>query len=139
MGTLQGKDAFITGVARGQGRSHALRLAQEGADIIGVDICADFGTIPYPMATENDLKETVASVEALDRRILTAQLGRWSMKTRETASAIQALDWIRGGERFDVVILDPPAFVKRKKDFPRGQAAYRKLNQLALDLIDGTR
>lgn len=74
MGTLQGKVAFITGVARGQGRSHALRLAEEGADIIGVDICADFDTIPYPMATENDLKKTVASVEALDRRILTARV-----------------------------------------------------------------
>ena len=71
---LQGRVAFITGVARGQGRSHALRLAEEGADIIGVDICADFATVPYPMASEDDLKETAAAVEALDRRILTARV-----------------------------------------------------------------
>ena len=51
MGKLEGKVAFITGAARGQGRSHAVRLAQEGADIIAVDICQQIGTVPYPMAT----------------------------------------------------------------------------------------
>ena len=54
MGRLEGKVAFITGVARGQGRSHAIRLAEEGADIIGVDSLADFGTIAYPMPTQDD-------------------------------------------------------------------------------------
>ncbi|RZS64659.1 SDR family mycofactocin-dependent oxidoreductase [Agromyces ramosus] len=68
-GQLEGKVAFITGAARGQGRSHAIRLAQEGADIIAVDLCAQIDTVAYPMATPDDLAETVRSVEELDRRI----------------------------------------------------------------------
>lgn len=63
MGSLDGKVAFITGVARGQGRSHAVRLATEGASIIGVDICADIASNGYPMATPDELEETVALVE----------------------------------------------------------------------------
>ena len=73
MGKLDGKVAFITGAARGQGRSHALRLAQEGADIIAVDICAQIDSVPYPMATPDDLAETVKQVEGLDRRIFAQQ------------------------------------------------------------------
>jgi len=73
MGKLDGKVAFITGAARGQGRSHAIRLAQEGADIIAVDICAQVDTVAYPMSTPEDLAETAKEVEALDRRIFTAQ------------------------------------------------------------------
>jgi len=72
-GKLEGKVAFITGAARGQGRSHAVRLAQEGADIIAVDICAQIGSVAYPMATPDDLAETVKEVEALDRRIVARQ------------------------------------------------------------------
>jgi SDR family mycofactocin-dependent oxidoreductase len=68
-GKLEGKVAFITGAARGQGRSHAVRLAQEGADIIAVDICRQIDSVPYPMATPEDLAQTVKEVEALDRRI----------------------------------------------------------------------
>src|SRR5882757_534147 len=69
-GRLVGKVAFVTGAARGQGRSHAVRLAAEGADIIAVDVCDQLESVPYPMATKADLDETVAAVEALDRRIL---------------------------------------------------------------------
>ena len=69
-GRVAGKVAFITGAARGQGRSHAIRLAQEGADIIAVDICEDVPGIPYPGPTEADLAETAKLVEALDRRIV---------------------------------------------------------------------
>jgi SDR family mycofactocin-dependent oxidoreductase len=72
MGKLEGKVAFITGAARGQGRSHAIRLAEEGADIIAVDVCHDYPTVSYPLATEADLAETVKAVEALDRRIVAA-------------------------------------------------------------------
>lgn len=64
MGNLDGKVAFITGVARGQGRSHAVTLAKEGAAIIGVDICAEIASNPYPMASRAELDETVALVEA---------------------------------------------------------------------------
>jgi (+)-trans-carveol dehydrogenase len=69
-GRVDGKVAFITGAARGQGRSHAIRLAGEGADIIAIDICEDVATVPYGGATEADLAETVKAVEALDRRIV---------------------------------------------------------------------
>jgi SDR family mycofactocin-dependent oxidoreductase len=72
-GRVAGKVAFITGAGRGQGRSHAIRLAEEGADIIAVDICRDYDTVPYAMATEGDLAQTVKAVEALDRRIVATQ------------------------------------------------------------------
>jgi SDR family mycofactocin-dependent oxidoreductase len=73
-GRLEGKVAFITGAARGQGRSHAVRMAEEGADIIAVDICQDIETVTaYGLATEADLAETVRQVEALDRRIVSAK------------------------------------------------------------------
>ena len=72
-GRVAGKVAFITGAARGQGRSHAIRLAEEGADIIAVDVCADMPGMPYAGATEQDLAETVKEVEALDRRIVAAK------------------------------------------------------------------
>ncbi|HEY1967981.1 MAG TPA: mycofactocin-coupled SDR family oxidoreductase [Pseudonocardia sp.] len=70
MGVLDGKVAFISGGARGQGRSHAIRLAEEGADIITFDICESFDTVAYAQATEEDLAETVKAVESLDRRII---------------------------------------------------------------------
>jgi SDR family mycofactocin-dependent oxidoreductase len=72
-GRVAGKVAFITGAARGQGRSHAIRLAQEGADIIAVDLLEDVPGIPYAGATEADLAETVKLVEALDRRIVASK------------------------------------------------------------------
>lgn len=73
MGRVEGKVAFITGAARGQGRSHAVRLAEEGADIIAVDLCRDYETVGYPMATPEDLKETVRLVEEQGRRIVARQ------------------------------------------------------------------
>jgi NAD(P)-dependent dehydrogenase (short-subunit alcohol dehydrogenase family) len=68
-GRVEGKVAFVTGAARAQGRSHALRLAEEGADIIAVDLCADVRGMPYPGATVAELEETADLVEKLDRRI----------------------------------------------------------------------
>lgn len=75
MSGLKGKVAFVTGAARGQGRSHALRLAQEGADIIAVDFVTSVGSVArfYDPATEEDYAETVRQVEALDRRIVAHQ------------------------------------------------------------------
>ena len=70
-GRMQGKVALVTGAARGQGRSHAVRLAQEGADIIAVDVCAQIESVSYPMATKDDLAETARLVEELDRRVVT--------------------------------------------------------------------
>jgi len=73
MGRVEGKVAFITGAARGQGRSHAVRLAEEGADIIAVDVCHDIDSLKYGLAGPDDLKETVRLVEALGRRIVAVQ------------------------------------------------------------------
>lgn len=70
-GRVDGKVAFITGAARGQGRSHAVRLAQEGADIIAIDVCKAFDGSPAPGATPEDLAETADMVKNLDRRIVT--------------------------------------------------------------------
>ena len=70
MGRVEGKVAFITGGARGQGRSHAVRLAEEGADIIAVDICQSLPTVPYEGASRADLDGTAELVEDLDRRIV---------------------------------------------------------------------
>ncbi|TDD91773.1 NAD(P)-dependent oxidoreductase [Actinomadura darangshiensis] len=72
-GRVEGKVAFITGAARGQGRAHAVRLAEEGADIIAIDICKQLDTVPIPMSTPEDLDETVARVKATGRRIVAAQ------------------------------------------------------------------
>ncbi len=70
MGRLEGKVAFITGVDRGQGRSHAIRLAEEGADIIGVDSLTDVGSTAYPMATQEDLSRAdVRDREGLQRAV----------------------------------------------------------------------
>jgi SDR family mycofactocin-dependent oxidoreductase len=74
MGRVEGKVALVTGAARGQGRSHAIRLAEEGADIIAIDICAQIRSVPYAMSTDADLAETAKLVEALDRRIVTAKV-----------------------------------------------------------------
>jgi SDR family mycofactocin-dependent oxidoreductase len=72
MGLADNKVAFISGVARGQGRSHAVRLAEEGADIIGFDICADDPAVEYPLATPEDLDETANLIEKTGRRALLA-------------------------------------------------------------------
>ena len=73
MGKLDGQVAFITGAARGQGRAHANRLAEEGADIIAIDICGQIESVVYPMSSGEDLDETVRQVEALGRRIVAHQ------------------------------------------------------------------
>ena len=89
MGRLDGKVAFVTGAARGQGRSHAIELAREGADIIAVDVAHDLPELGlgYSMASAADLAETVVQVEKLDRRIITAEVD-----VRDAAALATALD-----------------------------------------------
>jgi SDR family mycofactocin-dependent oxidoreductase len=98
-GRLEGKIALVSGAARGQGRSHALRLAQEGADIIAFDVCRQLGTVPYPMAVSEELRETARLVEDLDRRIVASEAD-----VRDSA-AVQALveEGVREFGRLDVV------------------------------------
>jgi len=100
MGRVEGKIAFITGAARGQGRSHAIRLAQEGADIIAVDLCDTIPGIGYPSATEEDLAQTVKEVEALDRRIIATKAD-----VRDRAAMKKAIDaGVAELGRLDIVV-----------------------------------
>src|SRR6266403_585671 len=86
-GRVEGKVAFITGAARGQGRSHAITLAREGADIIAIDIEGQIDSVPYPMSTPEDMELTVKEVEALDRRIVATKAD-----VRDYGAVKQALD-----------------------------------------------
>jgi SDR family mycofactocin-dependent oxidoreductase len=100
MGRVQGKVAFVTGAARGQGRSHAVRLAEEGADIIAVDLCQNIPTIGYPMATPEDLEETAKLVEKTGQGVFTAQAD-----VREAAQLRAALEeGISQFGRLDIVV-----------------------------------
>ncbi|UYN83119.1 MAG: mycofactocin-coupled SDR family oxidoreductase [Microcella sp.] len=100
MGRLEGKVVFITGVARGQGRSHAIRFAEEGADIIGIDVLEPIAGSTSPPATQADMDETVAAVEALDRRIVATKAD-----VRSLAQVKKAVDdGVAQLGRLDVVI-----------------------------------
>jgi SDR family mycofactocin-dependent oxidoreductase len=100
MGRLEGKVAFITGAARGQGRAHAVKMAQEGAEIIAVDLCDQIESVSYPMATAQDLTETVKLVEEQDRRIVAQQA---DVRDREALQA--AVDeGISEFGRLDIVV-----------------------------------
>ena len=97
MGRMDGKVAFITGAARGQGRSHAVRLAEEGADIIAVDLCQDVASLTYRLAQPEDLEETVRLVEKHDRRIIATQadvrdVGQLKSALAEGVSELGRLD-----------------------------------------------
>ncbi|GAA5065413.1 mycofactocin-coupled SDR family oxidoreductase [Nocardia callitridis] len=73
-GRTEGKVAFITGAARGQGRSHAIALAREGADIIAIDVCKQLDNVPFPMSTPEDLDETRSLVEKEGGKIITGEV-----------------------------------------------------------------
>lgn len=99
-GRLEGKVAFITGAARGQGRAHAVRMAEEGADIIAVDICRQIESNPYPLSTPEDLAETEQQVKALGRRIVAQQAD--VRERHELRAAIE--EGIRQLGRLDIVV-----------------------------------
>ena len=100
-GTLEGRVAFITGAARGQGRAHAVRLASEGADIIAIDICGPISdTITYPPATTEELAETVRAVESTGRKVLAREVD-----IRDLAALQQVVaDGVEQFGRLDIVV-----------------------------------
>jgi SDR family mycofactocin-dependent oxidoreductase len=100
-GTLEGRVAFVTGAARGQGRSHAVRLAAEGADIIAIDICGPVGeSITYPAATSEELAETVRAVEAEGRKVLAREVDIRDLAAQQQVVA----DGIEQFGRLDIVV-----------------------------------
>jgi SDR family mycofactocin-dependent oxidoreductase len=100
MGMLDGKVAFISGGARGQGRAHAVRLAKDGADIVTFDICEQIDSVPYPLGTEEELSQTVAQVKALGRRIVAVKAD-----VRDQAAVNKVLDeGLAEYGRVDIVI-----------------------------------
>jgi SDR family mycofactocin-dependent oxidoreductase len=100
-GPLDGRVAFITGAARGQGRAHAIRLANDGADIIAIDICRPISdTITYPLATSEELAETVRAVEATGRKVLAREVD-----IRELAALQQVVaDGVEQFGRLDILV-----------------------------------
>ncbi|MFD6115570.1 mycofactocin-coupled SDR family oxidoreductase (plasmid) [Streptomyces yangpuensis] len=100
MGRVEGKVVVITGAARGQGRSHAVRLAEEGADIIAIDLCENIDIAEYPMGTAEDLEETARLVEKTGRRVVTRQVDVRDRAALETALA----EGVAELGRIDVVV-----------------------------------
>lgn len=106
MGKLDGKVALVTGAARGQGRSHAVALAEAGADVIAVDICTPVDTVEYRAATTDDLAETAAEVEKIDRRIVTRQADVRDLAALQAAVA----DGVAELGRLDIVVANAGIF-----------------------------
>ncbi|WP_181782317.1 mycofactocin-coupled SDR family oxidoreductase [Pseudonocardia pini] len=106
MGTLDGKVALVTGAARGQGRSHAVRLAEEGADVIAIDVCTPVETVEYRGASVADLDETVAQIEKLDRRVVARQADVRDLAALQSAVA----DGVAELGRLDVVVANAGIF-----------------------------
>lgn len=100
-GPLEGRVAFITGAARGQGRAHAVRLASDGADVIAVDVCRPISeTITYPLATPEELADTVRAVEATGRKVLAREVD-----VRDLAALQQVVaDGVEQFGRLDIVV-----------------------------------
>lgn len=117
--SLEGKVAFITGAARGQGRSHAVELARRGARILAMDICDDIASVPYALASQSDLDETVAEVEAVGGTIVAVK-----GDVRETADVAAAVDACR--EAFgvpDIVVANAGINLQRGSE-PDAQLAF---------------
>jgi len=100
-GTLEGRVAFVTGAARGQGRAHAVRLASEGADIIAIDICGPVSdTVTYPAATSEELADTVRAIESTGRKVLAREVDIRDLAAQQQVVA----DGIEQFGRLDIVV-----------------------------------
>jgi SDR family mycofactocin-dependent oxidoreductase len=121
MGKLDGKVAFITGAARGQGRSHAVLLAEEGADIIGVDICADIDTCNYPLGTWEDLEETARLVEKTGRQMVVRKA---DVRNRGELQAALAAGLEQFG-RLDIVLANAGISNFQRAPYERSEQAWQ--------------
>jgi SDR family mycofactocin-dependent oxidoreductase len=126
MGNLDGKVAFITGAARGMGRAHSVKLASEGADIVAIDVCAEFESTDYPGATSADLDETVRLVEQQGRRILARQADVRDPAAVDTVVA----DALRNFGRLDIVVAN--AGIIRMTDSEDRRRTFRDVIEVNL-------
>jgi SDR family mycofactocin-dependent oxidoreductase len=126
MGTMTGKVALITGAARGMGRAHAVKLAAEGADVIAIDVCAEFDSTDYPGSTADDLAETVGLVQGRGRRILARQA---DVRDPEAVGAAVAAGVEEFG-RLDVVIAN--AGIIRVSDTTERASTFRDVVEVNL-------
>jgi SDR family mycofactocin-dependent oxidoreductase len=111
-GRVAGKIALITGAGRGQGRADALRLAEEGADVIVVDVCAPLPSVPYDSATPEDLAETVSLIEKTGRRVISGIVDIRDLdKLREIVD-----DAVRQLGRLDVIVANAGICVPKPWD-----------------------
>jgi len=132
MGRVEGKVAFITGAARGQGRAHAIRLAEEGADIIGIDVCGPIETVNYPMPTPEDLDEVAREVEKRGRKAFTRVVD-----VRDQAAVRKAVaDGVAELGGLDIVIANA-GILAISVDEPEDPAARQKVWQTTLDINVG--
>lgn len=145
-GKLAGKVAFITGIGRGQGRSHALRLASEGADIIGLDICDDIATIPYGLSTKDDLAETVRLVEELGRKIVASvadvrDAGQVTGALDAGLSELGRVDIVLANAGVSAIMLDEadPAQMFRDSMEVNAFGVYNTVHAAAPHMIEGGR
>ncbi len=132
---LTGRVAFITGLARGQGRAHALRLAGAGADIVGIDVCTTLDGVEYPMSTPDDLAETVKLVEGLDRQII-ASVG--DVRDRDVLTAAYKAGFQEFG-RLDYIVANAgvmPVFGERSNEMNAWQLSLDVLLTGVLNTVE---
>ena len=125
-GRVQGQVAFVTGGARGQGRSHCVRLAQEGADVVVVDLCADIREVPYRLGTRAELDETVRLVEQAGGRALPVVA---DVRSREQLDAAASAAMATFG-RLDIVVAN--AGINVPSDGPVTEQAWRTVVDINL-------
>ena len=138
MGRLDGKVAFITGAGRGQGRAHAVRLAEDGADVIAVDICHDLPTLPYPLATPEDLDQTAKLVVNAGQRVVTRMAD-----VRDIAALRAAFnDGVAELGRIDIVIANAGVLhfgdVDAEADDEADDLAWEVASRVRLDGVRNT-